>query len=256
MWAENAIESRSLGVHPFETVRRIARYYMDKGATDSEVKSAVEDFIIQCKPDASVVKMRDMIDAAISFASKHDAVDIGCVCVTQSELDTINAIKCGNQAKRLAFTLLCLAKYWNASSNSNSNWVNSEDTFIMRTANIKTSIKRQCLLYRNLRDEGLISFSRKIDCTNVCVNFVNDNDTVVLKVGDFRNLGNRYLMISGESYFECAECGVITKRSSATTGRKQKYCEECAMKVKSRQSVYSATKKKKSLEKIEKTSVQ
>lgn len=226
---------------------------MDKGATEADAKSAVEEYIIKCKPDASIVKMKDMIDAAISFASKHEAVDIGCVKVTKSELAAIGAIQSGNQAKRLAFTLLCLAKYWNASLNSNSNWVNSEDTFIMRAANIKTSIKRQCLLYRNLRDEGLISFSKKIDCTNVCVNFVSEDDEVVLQISDFRNLGNRYLMASGEPYFECAECGIVTKRSGATTGRKQKYCEECAMKVKSRQSVDSAIKKKKTLEYTEKT---
>lgn len=241
-WAKNMIETSQLGKSPYETVRRVSRYYMDSGLSKTQVTEEVEKFVAACDPTMPPSKLEGLVKSAISSATRHEAVNIGSIPVTQAELDAISSIGTGRQAERLAFVLLCLSKYWNAYNASNSYWVNSKDSEIMQIANIKTSIKRQCKLYKDLKDAGLVSFSWKVDCTNVKVNFANDDSDVVLNITDFRNLGNQYLMYVGEPYFVCAECGIVTKRNGATTGRKQKYCSDCAMSVKSRKSSDKAMK--------------
>lgn len=231
-WALAAIEKKELGKSPYETFRRVARYYLDSGMSKSSSRKAVEDFLLSCVPSASVVKWSRTIDAAMSYASKHPAVEITSVSVSESELKTIDAIQSGRQSQRLAFTLLCLAKYWHIRNGceGDSYWVNNSDSEIMQMANIKTTIRRQCKLYHDLCEAGLISFSHKIDCNNVKVNFVVDA-TAKLVIDNFTNLGNQYLMYAGEPYFKCAECGVVTKFDPHVSGRKQKYCSECAAKV-------------------------
>lgn len=237
-----SIEDKGLGERPSDTLRWIARYYLDEGLKEADVRDKLESFVIECAPNASIAKWSKTIDSSITYAQKRRAVNVGYINITRSELDAIAKIESGRQTERLAFTLLCLAKYWNACNGSDSGWVNSEDALVMRLANIKTSIKRQCLLYHNLMDDGLISFSKRVDCTNVRVDFIDEDSEVVMKISDLRNLGNRYLMYVGEPFFECAECGIIAKSSGATTGRKQKYCPDCAMKVATKQKAESSSK--------------
>ena len=141
------------------------------------------------------------------------------------KVESINS----RQEQRLAFTLLCLSKYWDKVNPQGDHWVNSKDSDIMRMANINTSIKRQSLLYHNLNKYGMIQFSKKVDNTNVRVLFQGDGD-VVMSITDMRNLGYQYLMFHGEPYFRCENCGITTKRNKAL-GRMPKYCPECANKM-------------------------
>ena len=89
---------------------------------------------------------------------KYEAVDIDQIPITTSELDIIESMN-GVQIERLAFTLLCLAKYWYMVSPETDYWVNNKDNEIMALANINTSIKRQCLLYGTLKESGLSMLS-------------------------------------------------------------------------------------------------
>lgn len=228
-WAEDMISSRSLGKKPFETLYRVSRYYIDNGIPKNEVRKLLDVFLIQCEPTASLPKWSDAIDAALSRAIKYEAVNIKSIDITKPEMDKIDALG-GKQIRRLAFTLLCLAKYWDAITPKGGHWVNNKDSDIMRMANINTSIKRQSLMYYNLNAAGMIQFSRKVDNTNVQVCFIQPGE-VVLRITDFRNLGYQYLKYHGEPYFECANCGIITKYNDVYKGRKQKYCNSCAAEI-------------------------
>ena len=241
-WAESMIRSRSLGQKPSETISRVARYYLDKDYSKKEVRGMLDTFLIQCDPTASLTKWSDTLDYCLNRASKYEAIQIDHIGITQSEMDKINALN-GKQIKRLAFTLLCLAKYWDAVNPHGDHWVNTKDSDIMRMANINTSIKRQSAMYADLCREGLISFSKKVDNTNVRVCFSADDSPVVF-ISDFRSLGRQYLMIVGEPYFECDNCGIVSKYSDPVKGRKQKYCKECAIKVAMQQRVNSVMRKR------------
>lgn len=240
-WARECIETRSLGKKPFETLSRVAKYYLDKNYGKKETRRAIEQFLLQCEPTASLPKWANTLELALNRALKYDAIQIDSIDITAAEMERIDALE-GKQIRRLAFTLLCLAKYWNLVNPNCDNWVNNKDSEIMRMANINTSIKRQSLMYYNLNELGMIQFSRRIDNTNVRVCFAEAGETV-MTITDFRNLGYQYLKYHGEPYFECANCGLVIKQNT-TAGRKLKYCRECATAVHTQQMVNSVMKQR------------
>lgn len=244
-WAEQMIYDKSLGKKPFETFSRIAKYYIDKDYSKAHVRAILDSFLLQCDPTASLPKWSNTLDNAVNRALKYDAILIDSIDITVSEIERIESIS-SKQAQRLAFTLLCLAKYWDIVNPNGDHWVNNKDNEIMAMANINTSIKRQSLMYHNLRESGFIQFSKKIDNTNVRVLFMDDDSPIAMRITDFRNLGYQYLQYHGESYFQCESCGVTIKRQDSLKGRPQKYCKDCAAAIKTRQSVNAVMKKRNS----------
>lgn len=239
--AEKAIKDRELGRKPSETLTRIAKYYLHEGYSKKEVAGLLEDFIIRCDPGNSVEKWSDTIERVIKSAIKKPLVIIDSVPITESEMEKVNNVK-SRQGKRLAFTLLCIAKYMNLTRNGGY-WVNTPDSDIMSMANINTSVKRQSILFGQLRDEGLIGFSKKIDNLNVHVLFADDSSPIAVEITDFRNLGNQYLKLCGEDYFECQCCGLTIKQNTGP-GRRQKYCQSCAAKIRVQQTVNSVMRQR------------
>lgn len=244
-WAEKMIRSRSLGDKPTETLRRIARYYMDKGYGKRDVRTLLEVFLTQCIDGVSLPKWSDTLDIAIKMALKYEAVDIDCINITVPEMEKIKALD-GKQIKRLAFTLLCLAKYKSVVNPTLDFWVTDKDSDIMSMANINTSIKRQSAMYHTLNELGMVQFAKKVDNTNVRVCFVEDGETA-LRVTDFRNLGYQYLKYIGEPYIECQNCGLTVKKDSPAKGRPQKYCKDCSIEVAIRQRVDSVMRQRRAL---------
>lgn len=236
-WAHDAIATRTLGKKPFETLTRIARYYLDNKYTVAATRKLLDTFLLQCDASISLPKYSAVADAALDFASKHDAVNIGYIPVSSSELKSIAAIE-GRQLRRLAFTLLCLAKYWDVVNKTDTHWVNNKQSEIMKLANISTSLKRQSIMYRQLKELGFVDFSRRIDNTNTRVCFIGGDDTA-MRIADMRNIGYQYLAYCGEPYFECRNCGITTKRNNPGKGRPQIYCNECAHEIQIKQAINS-----------------
>lgn len=244
-WAIAMIQAHSLGKKPFETLCMVAKYYANNdGCSKSDVRKKMDDFLLQCDPDASLPKWANTIDNAVNRAFKYGMVEIDGVAVTEAEMARIDSIS-SKQARRLAFTLLCLAKYWDAVNPNGDHWVNTKDGEIMRMANINTSVRRQSMLYRELYEAGMIQFSRKIDNTNVRVLFMEEGNTVYT-VYDFDNLGYQYQMYHGEPFFVCESCGKTQKYHNQKVGRRQIYCDDCAAKIKIQQSVNSVMKARRS----------
>ncbi len=241
-WAENMIGERSLGKKPSETLRRVARYYLDEGYGKRKTRHMLDSFLLQCDPTVSLAKWSDALDFAASRAAKYSAIQIDEICISKPEMDAINALK-GKTVRKLAFTLLCLAKYWNVVIPNGDSWVNNKESDIMSLANISASTRQQAAMYRTLRDSGMIRFSKKIDNTNVRVCFIKDGKTA-LKVTDFRNLGYQYLKHCGEPFIVCQYCGITTKISSPDKGKKQKYCKSCAAEVAMKQRVNSVMRRR------------
>lgn len=240
-WAKERIETRTLGKKPFETLTRVAKYYLDNDYGKKDARKATEQFLLQCEPTASIPKWTDTLELALSRALKYDAIQIDSIDITAPEMAKIDALE-GKQIRRLAFTLLCLAKYWNLVNPNCDSWVNNKDSEIMRMANINTSIRRQSLMYYNLNELGMVQFSRRVDNTNVKVCFIEDGDPV-MTITDFRNLGYQYLKYHGEPYFGCANCGLVIKQNTSA-GRKLKYCAECAAEVHTQQMVNSVMRQR------------
>ncbi len=236
-WAERAIKDKALGKKPYETLSRVAKYYTYKNYARKEVRRLLDEFLLQCEPAASLVTWSDTLDSATKYATKYPLIMIDEILVTKPEMEKIDSLP-GKQLRRLAFTLLCISKYLYTVSESTNYWVNTPDNEIMKMANINTSIKRQSSMFGQLKDAGMIRFSKQIDNLSVQVLFAEDGE-VALRATDFRNLGYQYMKYHGEPYFECAHCGLTDKIKSATQRRPQKYCAQCAVEIRTRQNVNS-----------------
>ena len=241
-WAKEQIDNKSLGSKPYETFCRVARYYLDEGMSKRNVRKQLDSFLLMCEPTASLPKWSETLDYAVARATKYSAIDIDHIDISKSEMDKIDSLN-GRQVRRLAFTLLCLAKYWDVVNVHGDHWVNSKDSDIMRMANINTSIKRQSLMYHTLCELGMVRFSKKIDNTNVRVNFI-DNGEPIMQVSDFRNLGYQYLKYHGEPYYKCENCGITVKVKNNGVGRKPKYCSSCAMEIHVQQAINSVMQRR------------
>lgn len=234
-WAERAIKDKSIGKKPYETLSRVAKYYTYKNYNKKDVRRLLDEFLIQCEPSASLVTWADTLDNAAKSATKYPLIMMESVSVTKPEMDRIDSLS-GKQVRRLAFTLLCIAKYMHAVSENTNYWVSTPDNEIMKMANISTSIKRQSGMFGQLKDTGLIRFSKQIDNLSVQVLFSEDGEEI-LRITDFRNLGYQYMKYHGEPYFECSNCGVTEKIKNPSRGRPPKYCPKCAAEIQTRQKV-------------------
>lgn len=244
-WAEHAIESRQLGSKPIETLNRVSRYYLENKYGPAETRNMLDAFMLQCNPGVSLAAWANTLDRVVKNAKKYRLIRIDGIPVTDKELETIETVK-GKQARRLAFTLLCTAKYWDLAFESNNHWVNTTDRDIFSMANVKTSIKRQSLMFSALKEQGLIRFSKVVDDLNVQVQFIQPGKTEIY-VRDMRNLGYQYLKYYGEPYFECSNCGLTVKIQEPNRGRKQKYCPSCAVEMHTKQKVDSVMRRRSGL---------
>ena len=250
-WASEMLSRGEFGGDKFETLRRVARYFIDLNKySRQEIREMLDKFLLRCDPTASLVKWSDTLDNAVKTAYKRAAVDCKYIPITVKEWGVLKSIK-GVQLQRLAFTLLCLAKYWDIVNNVSSHWVNSKNNEIMKMANINTSTKRQTLLYNQLYENGMISLSCKMANTNVRVEFIEDGEEHI-KITDFRNLGNQFKMLIGDTrYIKCQECGIVVPRNAKPSiyhlgyyGRPQIYCNSCAAALKLRNNVNNVMKHK------------
>lgn len=231
-YAEYALKNNYLSHKPTETLSRVAKYYYSEGFSKKDIHIKLEDFLLQCDPNTAIVKWQDTIDRQIKEAEKYPLVEIDGIPITKAELDICNKLE-KKQSRRLMFALICLAKLSNIINTKNNNWVNRPDKEIFKLANIVTPIKRQSLMLNDLRELGLIKFSKKVDNININVTCINNDSDPILYISDFRNLGYQYLKYCGEPYFECQSCGITIKRANNC----HKYCTDCASEIKIKQTV-------------------
>jgi len=236
-YAIEALQRCELDAKPTETLGRIAKYYRAEGYKKSEIHSMLESFMLKCDPTINIVKWQDTISWQVKDTDKFSLIEIDGVPITQKELDICDSLA-GKQMRRLMFTLICVAKFCNAVNDKNNGWVNHPDKEIFKMANVVTSIKRQSLMLNDLREAGLIRFSRKVDNININVRCIDSAGEPALLITDYRNLGNQYMRYCGEPYFECAACGVVIKK----TGKNHKYCCDCAVNVNRQRALYNYQK--------------
>ena len=226
-WAENAIANRNLGRLRGEGLKRVAKYYLQcEGYNSQETRNKLESLLLQCDPKVSIAKWDERLDRYIRDAKKEPLFDIDGVTVYKEELEVIDALE-GSQIRRLAFVLLCVAKYRNALRIENDNWGSTSDSELMKMANVNTSTRKQSLMWYRMRDAGLIRYSKRVDNLNVRVLYLRESGEEALFINDFRNLGNQYLLYAGEPLMQCVECGLIVKRGSNA----QRYCPDCATEM-------------------------
>lgn len=157
-------------------------------------------------------------------ADKYPLCECKGIWITENEVKTIAEIH-NKVLERLAFTLLCLAKFSNYRNPDNHGWINYGNGEIYKMACINTTAFEKDLKLNQLRELGLIEFAKKVSNLNIRVLFLNDKEgEEKLFVSDFRKLGYEWKVYNGEKYIRCAGCGILVKN----TNGKRRYCENCA----------------------------
>jgi DNA-directed RNA polymerase subunit RPC12/RpoP len=197
-------------------------WYKD-GRSKKQIKTDILSFLKTYAPDLSLPRWENAIDKQIKLLDKYPLIEIGEIGITQKEIDTILKLK-SHLHWRLAFTLLCIAKFKNTVNSKNNSWASCNDKEIFRMANIQKNIIEQSKLFRELRDAGLVQYSKIVDNLNVQVLFIDAEGAPVRFVDDFRNLGNQILAIGKEPYFKCHKCGLWVRQNKKGN---RKYCRTC-----------------------------
>lgn len=172
---------------------------------------------------------KELIDKIASGDNKKVPInEIDYISITESEIETVK--KLSSSERKIAFTLLCLAKYRNAYIDGNSNWETYEFIDIFNMANSKVSAADRGKIINKLVIGGYIKPSKKITNCNYQVLFVDDDSQEVLKITDFRDLGYTLLSYLGEEFDRCEICGRLIRYQKKKNHKK--YCSMCTKKFK------------------------
>lgn len=231
-WIENLIDNDTVPDNMFvkaDILRMIARYYLDKGYSKNDVYKKIEFIMLKHGQFKKRFVRMTKINCAINDALKQNAVCIEQITIYKNEIERINELK-SKPARRIAFTFLCLAKYYNEVKQNNDCWVGVQYNEVMKMANVNTSTKRICDIISTMASAGMLQVSNKVNDTSVKVLFIGSGD-IALELSDFRDLGNQYLKYCGEPYFTCVNCGLTVKYNDPRNYRNQKYCKKCAAEI-------------------------
>ena len=173
------------------------------------------------------VKWKATILKHVKGAKKYNMVQVNSIGITQQELDIISSVS-ERRLRKLLFTLMCLAKFFNKRGNNTNDWVSTEYKDIFRMAHIFVTQSVQTKMLSELYNLGMISFGNKITNLNIHLNVIDHENEPVWIIDDFRDLGNEYVFRTETSdLFRCESCGLVIKKNRNV----HKYCPQCADKI-------------------------
>ncbi|WP_159430689.1 hypothetical protein [Anaerotignum propionicum] len=210
---------------PSYDLRIVAKYlYHVENLKPNQIYKRLVKIMEEKYYNFAISQWQDLLLNIAKHAKKRDLINIDYIPVTKNELLTIDGIK-SKPMKRIAFTMLCLAKYRNMVNENNRDWINYDFKDIFRMANVTATIKEQCFMIHDMKALGLIKMNKLVNNLSVNVCYIDKTESEeVLKIDDFRNLGYEYLLYCGEKFFRCKRCGVLKRRTASNMS----YCRECA----------------------------
>lgn len=217
---------KDLGKKPGMTIVRLTRYFKSLGCNKAEIENRIEQFMLRCDRNIRIESWRKYIEKCIRETSGTKLIDVPGIAVTDNELERIEE-QDGLHRQAVLFTLVCLAKYYDAVRGTKTGWVNLEYKDIFSLANTTVSPQKQAFIIGDLRNSGAIDTTKKIKNTNLHVNIIDEESATAIYLMDLRNIGNQYRRLIGLNYFECKCCGLTVKKFSNA----QKYCTRCAAEI-------------------------
>lgn len=201
-----------------------ARYlYHEKNLRKAGIRKELNLFMENNYPHYNPVDWAANFEKYANKAGKYPLCKCPGVWITAGELKTITEIH-DKVLERLAFTLLCLAKFSNFRNPNNNNWVNYTNGEIYSIACINTTAFEKDIKFNKLKELELIEYAKKVNSLNIQVLYIDEDSEKKLFISDFRKLGYEWRLYKGEKYIRCATCGILVKN----TNGKRKYCKDCA----------------------------
>ena len=229
--AKEIYESGDICSQTSEKLTMISKYLYQQGIRNKKLFEALDKYMEKNYVDYNPVEWRERLEGRVKRAGDHLLLEVDSIPITEAEILAIQEIKT-IRLQRLAFTLLCLAKYTRLKNPDSNGWVWTSINDIFNMAVIVAGEKVKCEMLHELFVEGYIGLSKKITNNSIKVNYLNDDSPVVLEVSDFRRLGYEYMIHTKQGKFvRCAKCGLLVKRKT----NNQKYCKSCAHIVQAEQ---------------------
>ena len=232
-YAEELICGEAKESNAYYALSLLAKYYYQKnGFTKKKIimllkKYADDNYVFD---EAEKVKLDDAIEKMVSNAKKYKLHEIDGISITENEMKVVDSVS-GSALRRLAFTVLCLAKLGNLRNPKNDNWVNVNSKDVFKLANITCSAYEREVKIGLLYNEGLLEFAKRNDNLSYRVKYVDaDGSDEVMFIDDLRELGYQYINYHDGGFVRCCECGVWMRDNNAerTVGRpKNAYCKNC-----------------------------
>lgn len=227
-YAEDIINGGELKNGFDYTLVVIGKYYKYNGLNSSQIKNKLEEFVSKYKPDISDRQRDKMISKHINNLEKYSSqlAEVLEIVITKPEIEKINSIKPhkykAHNIKKLAFTLLCLAKFRVAKGKQPIVYMDYGKIF--KHADIHTSKTTRGLYLRELIDNGLIErATTRVDGTALRILFIEDGKKAV-SVTDLNQAGKFYDQYCGVRFTTCERCDKMIKK----TNNRMKYCPDCA----------------------------
>ena len=218
--------------HIGRTIYKRAKYnYFIKNLTDKKNYNDIIKFITEhSEVGLTDLELYELVQQIIKSVKKSSLKLVEHVYITQSELDFISRLN-DIKLEKIAFVILCLAKYHNEVSEEPDNCIYFKINEIKNMARINMNKVDFEYFYGNLYDVGALQENNSPTSIISIVNFVSTdaNDSIVLELSEVDYLELAYVYLSwknnGDGYARCQKCNRLMRKGKT---KPRKYCEECA----------------------------
>lgn len=201
-----------------------ARYlFHEKGLEKSMIIHKLNSFMEEAYPNYNTIDWMVSIEKYAQKAESYPLCKCEGIWITYNEIQTISQLQ-NKVLERLAFTLLCLAKFKNFRNSENNNWINYSNGEIYSLACITASAFEKDIKLNQLREERFIEYAKKVNNLSIQILYLDDNSEKQVFISDFRKLGYEWKLLKGEPYIRCAHCNMLVRKTS----NRSKYCKSCA----------------------------
>lgn len=229
-YAERLINGSILEENPYQALSILARYYCHiKGFTKKKIVDQLNIYLYDnyYVENFEKAKWGDIVEKIAKNARKYPLKEVNGISITCAEMETIDALP-GIALRKLAFTILCLAKLGDLRNPKNNGWVNVSSKDVFELANINCRSVEREIKIGTLYKKGLLEFPLRNDNLSYRVTYINNSSDEVLFVDDLRELGYWYMNFHNGGYIKCRECGILMKDSSPGDSiNRSQYCKKC-----------------------------
>lgn len=221
----------------------LARYLgQEREMTQDEIYLTLTELMRTHYPEFNLNAWHGILEDFSKRSMERRLVCIPNIPVTEHELSRIRLLK-GRPLQRLAFTLLCLARYRLLILKSNNGWIQYPYKDIFRLANITATIQEQCSMIKELISLHYLRMNNIVDNLSLQILYLDTlgASPVRLKITEFSNLGYEYMLYCGEPYIRCQRCNCLSKKTSYNN----LYCKNCRPDIEKERSRLSMQKKRK-----------
>lgn len=232
-YAKRLIDDLATDPNPYYALSLISRYYYhNEGFRKKKIEGLLGRYLVRHYIIEEFEKNDwiERIEKIAANARKYPLKEIKGISIKVPEMEVIDSLS-GAALRRLAFTILCLAKLGNARNKNNNGWVNVSSKDVFELANINCSSYEREVKIGALYHKGLLEFPKQNDNLSYRVTYIDDNesDDESMFIDDLRALGYQYMNAHGGGFTKCRECGIMIREKDDPhfPGRKRLYCKNC-----------------------------